>query len=147
MKSIHLDHLLKIACAISGFAALTTIAIYKRLDTSLDDKIYPLVLTLSVIFLHWLAWELYYDLIGLPSSFKKRIKKEKTQRKSGWRSFVAFAYVLLALSVFNFYMSPTFAEAGTGVGYALILMAVGLIGQMAYVTRHLISEKYKEEKA
>jgi hypothetical protein len=147
MKSIYLDILIKVACSIAGFFAIASVAIYKRLDTALDDKIYPLVLTISIIFLHWLAWELYYELIGLPASFKKGIKKENIQRKSGWRYFVSFAYLFLVLSVFNQYMSPDYAEAAMGISYTLKLMAIGLVGQMAYVTRHLISAKYKEEIA
>lgn len=147
MKSVHLDLLFKVACSIAGFFAICSVAIYKRLDTSFDDKIYPLVLTISIIFLHWLAWELYYELIGLPASFKKEIKREKIQRKSSWRYFVSFGYLFLVLSIFNFYMSPAYAEATTGVGFTLKLMAIGLIGQMAYVTRYLISNKYKEEIA
>jgi membrane protease YdiL (CAAX protease family) len=139
MKYVYLDLLFKVACSIAGFFAIASVAIYKRLDTSLDDKIYPLVLTISIIFLHW--------LIGLPASFKKGIKKEKIQRKSGWRYFVSFAYLFLVLSIFNQYMSPVYAEAAMGISYTLKLMAIGLIGQMAYVTRQLISAKYKEEIA
>ena len=145
MKSVYQEIFFKVVFALAGVAALGIVAIYDRLDTSFDDKLYPLLLVLSIIYLHWLAWELYYELIGLPSSYKKGIKKQKMQRKSGWRYFVSFGYLFLVLSIFNQYMSPVYAKAAMGIGYTLKLMAIGLIGQMAYVTRNLISAKYKDE--
>jgi hypothetical protein len=144
MKNPYLWGLLRIACGMCALAAVLTVAIYKtQLVATNPDKLYPALLGASFVFLHWLAWRIYFELIGLPDIDRVAVEKNKISHRSGWRLAIGFGYFFLILSLINHYTSPAHAHAATGVGYAIILVLAGLIGQMAYVTRHLITQKYK----
>ena len=148
MKNPYLIVILKITCGLLALFAILTVAIYKTQLTVINqDKVYPALLGVSIVFLHWLSWRFYFEVIGLPESERINIQKNKTWRRSSWNLAIGFGYFFLTMSMLNHYISPEYAHAQTGIEYTIILLSGGIVGQMAYITRHLITKKYKENGA
>ncbi len=125
---------------------MALIGIYERLGSQLDDKVYPILLLGSIGLWHWLSWRLFFDLIALPEVHRSKVNREVITKKSAFSFLIPIGYLLLALCIFNFYASPKYAHAATGVRYGLIAIGLGLLGQMLAVVRFLISEKFKDEQ-
>jgi hypothetical protein len=143
MKSNLRSTLAKIAISILAVVALGIIGIYPRLDSHFDEKLYPVLLLGSIILWHWIAWQLFFDLIALPISQRAKLNRAAIARTSPFRLLIPVGYTLLGMCFFNFYVSPEYAQAARGVGYSLMAIVLGLMSQMLTVVRYLISEKFK----
>ena len=140
MKSVYLELAWKTILSTICVASLGTVAILDRLETFPEDKIYPIVLFLAVIYLHWIAWELFFAFFGVPALVKERIKTEKKRTKSISGFLIAFGYVFITLSTLNQLMSPSFAQAVEMISWSMKLIAAGVIIQMLFTLRELISK-------
>ena len=145
MKSLYLDLAWKTILSVVCVASVGTIAILDRLDTAPEDKIYPIVLLFAVIYLHWIAWELFFGFFGVPPSAQKKIKTDRVRIRSISGFIIAAGHVFVALSVFNHLMSPDYAHAIEMITWALKLIAVGVLIQMLFSVRELLSERFRNE--
>lgn len=121
-----------------GVAALPMIAIHERLSTQFDDKLYPVLLVASIILWHRLAWLIFFDVLKVPAA-KRAEAKNSAGSKRRLHPLTSLGYLFLAMTVFNFYMSPEYAHAARGVRYSLCAIGLGLLLQMVVVVRRLIA--------
>jgi hypothetical protein len=146
MKSLYLDLLWKTILSIVCVASLGTVAILGRLETAPEEKIYPIVLFFAVVYLHWITWELFFGFFGVPPSAQNKIKADLVRIRSISGFFIAAGHVVVALSVFNHLVSPEYAHAAEMITWALKLIAVGVLIQMLFSVRELLSERFRNEK-
>jgi hypothetical protein len=146
MNNPYIKAIFKIICCVLALFSVLWVAIYgTQLSKPIDDNYYAALLVVAIIYLHWFSWKLYFDFIGLPKSEINLISGAKISHRSSWRVITGLGYMMLITTIFIHYSSVDEKSTIKGIDYALILLISGLLGEIAYVTKHLIKKKYTDE--
>lgn len=146
MKSIYLELLWKAFLAITYIVSAGIVATHERLNVAPLDKAYPFLLFLTIAYLHWMTLELFFAFLGVPSAVRRQMKESKKRRISFSGLFIAFGYVILALTILNHYMFPTQSMASDMITFSMKSISAGVFIQMLFSTREVVSTKFRNEK-
>ena len=149
MNSVTKATLLNVLKSILAFVSIMLIAISGEMASHPTDKFYPILLLLSVVYLQWVSWYFFFEIIGIPSSDEKRIRKQFKPlfRKVLFARLIPLGYLAILASFFVWYMPQVDGMPKQTIKYGVIFIAIGLLAQMFAVVHMLISEKYRDEKS
>jgi hypothetical protein len=146
MKSLYLDLAWKTLLSVAAVVSVAVVAIHDRLEAAPSDKVYPILLILAIAYLHWIAWELFFGFFGVPTLAQKKIRADSIRMRSTSGFIIAVGYVFTLISIFNHVISPEYAHAAEMISWAIKLIAAGVLIQMIFGIRELLSDKLKNEK-
>lgn len=146
MKSLYLEVAWKTILSIAAVFFALIVAIHGRLDAFPEDRIYPVLLILGIAYLHWIAWELFFGFFGVPAPTQKKIRASSIRMRSAAGLMVAAGYVFTLITIFNHVVSPEYAHASEMIAWTIKLIAAGVLIQMLFAVRELLSEKFRNEK-
>jgi hypothetical protein len=139
--------LVKVLKSILAFVSILMVAISGEMATHPTDKTYPVLLIVSLVYLQWVSWDLFFEIIGVPTSDEKRIRSQFKPlfKKVLLDRLILLGYCLILLASVSWY-SPTVQEIPNQVmKYGIILIIIGVLARMFAVMRMLIGEKYRNE--
>jgi len=145
MKSIYLELLWKAFLAITYVVSAGIVATHERLNVAPLDKAYPFLLFLTIAYLHWMTLELFFAFLGVPSTVRKQMKESKKRRISFSGLLVALGYVILALTILNHLIFPDHSKASDMISFSMKSISAGMIVQMLFDARELMSKKFRNE--
>ena len=139
--------LIKTSKSIIAFIAIMMIAISSEMAKHPEQKYYPVLLFLSVVYLQWVSWDLFFELIGVPMRDEGRIRLQFSAlfKKLLLDRLILLGYCAIISSSFIWYMPVEHGMPVEVIKYGIILIVIGVLARMFAVIRMLIAEKYRNE--
>ena len=137
--------LLKVLKAMLAFVSIMMVAISSEMATHPTDKTYPILLMVSLLYLQWVSWDFFFEVIGVPTTDEKRIRSQFSPlfKKILLDRLILLGYCVILASFFNWYMPKAQGIPFVAIKYGVILIVIGVLARMFAVIRMLIGEKYK----
>ncbi len=135
----------KVLKSILAFISIMMIAINAGMAENPIHKIYPVLLLGSIMYLQWLSWDFFFEIIGVPPSDEKRIKShfKRLFKKLLLDRLILLGYCAIFASFFNWYMPSNPGIPIEIIKHGLVLIGIGVLARMFSVVRMLIGEKYE----
>jgi hypothetical protein len=135
----------KVLKSILAFISIMMIAIYAGMAENPIHKFYPVLLLGSIMYLQWLSWDFFFEIIGVPTSDETRIRShfKRLFKKLLLDRLILLGYCAILASFFNWYMPSNPGMPIEIIKHGLILIGIGVLARMFSVVRMLIGEKYE----
>jgi hypothetical protein len=139
--------LVKVLKSILAFVSIMLVAISDEMAAHPTDKFYPVLLFSSLIYLQWLSWDFFFEIIGVPTSDEKRIRNQFKPlfRRVLLDRFILLGYCAILASFFKWYLPDKDYPAAEFMKYGFIFITIGVLARMFAVMRMLIGERYRNE--